>query len=864
MVSGVAEGRAVTGSSAVAYLRRIKDKRNFVLLPFGGFVGEGNISVFSAGIPSDANLTALNIELDTERTFDLIINNQMCDRLTPVPAPLIPSSWNRSNCTSFITPGGNNNFTLRFTGSINGSSVAGGFIKISYLTSQFSETNASSLAYQFPTINGLINLYDGFFIGGNVTSLNATLRFISNYTTYLTIGNASFSFAGSNVTQSVNITEAMMQGAFTTAGLSYADVSRKTVPIRFGVGEVTITGAPADIVVVSDTSGSMGWCISNDNSPPCPSGDQLKITSAVNVTNNFVSSILNGTIAGSRVGLAEFGGAIKSWHNLTANVSPLLTQIGTYSASGSTCICCGINNATESLNGEGQIVLIARSTSGWKYNDSNVAPPAGWNLTTFNASLWKSGTTPIGWTYGSLNTVIAAGNRYTGVYLHRRNFTVNDTSQLYDARLYVYSDDGADVYINGVRVDADYGNVHNALYWNRNAIFVNKSILVNGTNVIAVRQYHGGGAGNRMGFDLQLIANTQGNVTATQTKSIVIMTDGAATVTCAQQGTGNPTQDAIKAACDAYNNYGIVVHTVGFGLGADNATMQQMANCTTGTYFLANNASALSQAFESIAGTIIENSNTQTAILAGNISHMILYGDSVVHANYTPDITPPQPNEISVALQSNPLGSCNANVTIYPGMRVLDAALTSYSGEYWTNGLTANGASVYNLSKYSSLYASLGDPYRVNIPVNTLVPGNNTLTLSLGTDAFNSSFNCSANNTFIYTVAINLSTERSDVVERAEGCRWTVQFANSATLNLTIPSSYTGSNVCSYRSGNLTYDSADAYQLGAFTIFDRLDFARDGTVFVDLRAEDLEVIVTTISRVPYLWGPALLRLEVAR
>jgi hypothetical protein len=466
----------------------------------------------------------------------------------------------------------------------------------------------------------------------------------------------------------------------------------------------------------------------------------------------------------------------------------------------------------------------------------------------------------MGWGAYTLNTLIA--NRYQGAYYHRKTFNVTDTSQIFDARLYVFSDDGADVYLNGARIDNDYGNTHSAVYWNRNGRYVNASFFVNGTNVIAVRQYHYGGAAYRMGFNLELVANTKGNVTGTQSKYIVVMSDGQANYECSEQNTGSASQDAIKAACDAYSRYGIVVYAVGFGRDADNTTMTAMANCTGGEYFFSSDAIALEQAFSSIAATIISNSATQTAIIEGNVTQTLLL-DSAISANYTPDVPPPQPNEIILTLQTPPLQNCTANATLYPGMRVLDAVVTSYSGEYWTQDVVVNDVVIYNLSNYGSVYSSLGDPYRIDVPVS-VISSNNTIELSIGIDATNSSGLCSPNNTLIYTAAVNLSTERSDAVPLSQGCRWRVSFTDNTTLNMTIPSSYSGNNSCAYMPGNITYNSQDAYQLGAYSIFSKLDFKGDGTIFVNLQSEDLEVIVTTISKVPYLWGPAIVTLEVFR
>jgi hypothetical protein len=401
------------------------------------------------------------------------------------------------------------------------------------------------------------------------------------------------------------------------------------------------------------------------------------------------------------------------------------------------------------------------------------------------------------------------------------------------------------------------------VYWNRLANIAT-SLFVNGTNVVAVRQYHRGGSSNRMRFDLQLTANTIGNVTTPQTKAIVIMSDGEATEECNQQDTGDPKQDAILASCDAYDNFGIRVYTVGYGIGADEVTMTAMANCSDGEYFEASNEEALNTAFSTIADTIIASSSTQSAIVIGNVSHMTLFGDSSIVANITPDVLAPQQNELSVSTISPALGACDATVAIYPGTRVVDARVTSYSGDLWTSSVRVDGITVYNLTRFASVYASVGDPFQIRLPASLFTEGNHSISLRTGVDALNESVNCSLNNTFIATIAVNLSTERSSVVEKSEGCHWSIAFADGTLTNLTIPVDYNGTNSCTYRPGNVTFDSNDAYQFAAYTIFSRLDVTKSETLFVDLLSEDLEVIVTTISKVPFLWGPAVMKLEVWR
>jgi hypothetical protein len=43
-----------------------------------------------------------------------------------------------------------------------------------------------------------------------------------------------------------------------------------------------------------------------------------------------------------------------------------------------------------------------------------------------------------------------------------------------------------------------------------------------------------------------------------------------------------------------------------------------------------------------------------------------------------------------------------------------------------------------------------------------------------------------------------------------------------------------------------------------------LDFDGNGLVDINLNTEDLEVIVTTVEAVPYMWGPSIIEARVWR
>jgi hypothetical protein len=326
------------------------------------------------------------------------------------------------------------------------------------------------------------------------------------------------------------------------------------------------------------------------------------------------------------------------------------------------------------------------------------------------------------------------------------------------------------------------------------------------------------------------------------------------------------------AANRSKNDLNITIFTVGFGpmdaCAFGNETLLAVANMTNGTYQHSANSSELRLIYKNISESILEQSilEGQTVLGEGNRSRSRLFPDS--HINITYSLAEQYQlvqNQIDLTLQTDQ--ACDPVVDLYAEQYLVEAKAVSYSGTHWTDyvgvNVGAGGGEAFNLSSFFSPYPELGDPSVVVAPRELFHQGSNTVDIQTG-DSPSNRTGCSMNNSVIYTVTINLSTERSTVVPNATGCIWDVQFEDDTYENITIPANYPGAVHCSYRAGNITYDATDAYQLGAYTIFERLDFTKSGKLFVNLRDEDLEVIVTTISRVPYLWGPVIVRLEVSR
>jgi len=149
--------------------------------------------------------------------------------------------------------------------------------------------------------------------------------------------------------------------------------------------------------------------------------------------------------------------------------------------------------------------VVSQSTS-WSYLYSTAAPPSDWAQVAFNPSGWSTGAGPIG--YGStqittnLNPAADTNSRPRAVYF-RSTFDVQDTSQVVSLNLSAIGDDGVVVYVNGVEIgrknmrDGEVTYLTYAPSARRVTVAQNdlltievpKSLLVNGTNVIAAETH---------------------------------------------------------------------------------------------------------------------------------------------------------------------------------------------------------------------------------------------------------------------------------------------------------------------------------------------------------------------------------------
>jgi len=628
----------------------------------------------------------------------------------------------------------------------------------------------------------------------------------------------------------------------------------------------------------------MNWRMDNDNTgitrncddPMLNDPSTKRISGAKCASYNFIDAILSHV--GPLVGLVSYESSTDSIYFLSNDSTALKNEISDYPASGSTCICCGVNDAVEMLTNDSQVMLIPRRIDGWKYDDNDLgSDPSGWTSLGYGDSGWSIGQAALGNGYSGLNTVIA---QYEGYYYFRKKFNVSNASSITDARAYVYSDDGADIYINGNLVDNDISSTHTADYWNR-AVQITPGILNEGENIIAAKLRNSRQCfwiwcwDTDVAFDFEFVANYDAPMD-NKRKAMIIMSDGEANQECAQQGNSGDLDgdgqsdtakdDAIKAACDAWNDYGISVFTVSYGYQADSSTLEHMSNCTDGAYYDSSNAEELEEMYLLIATYLIQFTKTQVANFSF-VNHTMIYSDSYVHFNYTPEVVQQQYGEIPAVVEGNRFNNNVSKGILYipDGNRLTSLTTTSYSADYWTDNVTVKGAdgintSIYALNNFGNFYHLLGDAFNVQVPTNLITIGeNNSVFTATGLSRLDY-LGGSEYNRLISHIRMDSLLDYGGVFLNKEGCEWFVKFEDGTNTTVKIPSNYTGSKNCYYE--NATYDTTDALDDAAYRLFSRFDFDGDGELIVKFDENNMDIDTLDISDVPSLWGPALVEVRV--
>src|SRR5688500_4613497 len=180
-----------------------------------------------------------------------------------------------------------------------------------------------------------------------------------------------------------------------------------------------------------------------------------------------------------------------------------------------------------------QTTLVPRG-SNWKYLDNGSNQGTGWTAPAFNDLAWAAGNAQLGYGDGDEATVVSYGPNSSAKFIttyFRRSFNVANPADYASLTLNILRDDGAVVYLNGTEVFrtnmpggaigyltpasvAISGGEETSIYIQA---ALSTSLLVAGTNVLAVEIHQSGGTSSDISFDLDLIGNS-GTPTPTVTR----------------------------------------------------------------------------------------------------------------------------------------------------------------------------------------------------------------------------------------------------------------------------------------------------------------------------------------------------------
>ncbi|MDB6031379.1 MAG: hyaluronate lyase [Verrucomicrobiales bacterium] len=156
----------------------------------------------------------------------------------------------------------------------------------------------------------------------------------------------------------------------------------------------------------------------------------------------------------------------------------------------------------------------------WKYLDTGVEPSASWRNNNFNDNSWKSGSGILGYGTGGETTTVSfgpnSGAKYPATYFRKLLF-VPDASKVFSLDARILRNDGAVVYLNGAEIWRD--NLPSGTISNQTlasipitgvdaSTYITKSfspsILLDGTNVLAVELHQSAPNGPDVAFDFEL------------------------------------------------------------------------------------------------------------------------------------------------------------------------------------------------------------------------------------------------------------------------------------------------------------------------------------------------------------------------
>ncbi|MFH1409415.1 MAG: VWA domain-containing protein [Nanoarchaeota archaeon] len=431
MVSGIEKLKPLKGFLSYAYFSGINNTMLNSYVYFGGFSGQGNITV-ALELPDYLQVLNITLEGAFSDNFTLLINGTEAGYFIkqnedPLRADVF---YVDSAIYGYLSPGEINYFNIRFNITEVGRNgfIGGGFINVLTSVSVNSSSVTNPFGYlqftdrvgdyviskrYFPQLHGFINLFGSEYFPPHLINISAHLHYfadwgeLDNSSLDLIVGNTTV-WSDNNLTGDeehditvVNFSEALNL---------YEGLPGKTVPIRFGLSGLNLTYGSKDIAIMTDISGSMSLNFGAGGGTydrECDDVDLYDVTtkklSVAKCLDLLMSHLILDNRTDSRVALTSFDSSVQSSLSLTDNITALEDEISSYETyGGNTCIACGIYESMLQVLNPHKIIPAG---SNWSYYDDSPAgfPGIGWNLINYNSDFWPFGPTPIGF-FDEVNT----------------------------------------------------------------------------------------------------------------------------------------------------------------------------------------------------------------------------------------------------------------------------------------------------------------------------------------------------------------------------------------------------------------------------------------------------------------------------
>ncbi|MDP3026960.1 MAG: hypothetical protein Q8N63_04580, partial [Nanoarchaeota archaeon] len=352
IISGIHSGEETTGYSARAFLSNTEQTKYYY---FGGYVGEGNITL---NVEYNGTLKNVSLEIAASKNFTICINEHDCSgSFEPAVSEFEPKNFSLSAYILDFDEGKNNLTIVPKNGGID-FHIAGGYLKLTYSNGVQYE---QPVKYYFPGIKGIINLYDGFYVPGDLINLSVNIKAKVNDPAkkmYMKIGDVLiFNESTGGIEKNIVNTSEEIENLLISKGKSYSDFSNKTIPIRIGIEGVDYL--ETEVIAEVFSSPSLSASSSAATLKAIVDGTEYSSFNAVTKTNEKLVESVLGIDGDPYLGLTPTGaGGIVDpdmYHELSQDENSLISKIENEWAKGNNKdICAGIqmsfDNFTEAAD----------------------------------------------------------------------------------------------------------------------------------------------------------------------------------------------------------------------------------------------------------------------------------------------------------------------------------------------------------------------------------------------------------------------------------------------------------------------------------------------------------------------------------